>query len=175
MNTKRIVLTGAPATGKTTLSLELERKGYTVFHEQARQIIQKSLTEGSDVLPWKDLDAFTEVVWDLRIKQWKDASLKTINFYDRTVLDSYAYLIKGNIKATAQQRADMEQMRFDKVFILPVWPEIHSLDTERVETLEECHEVDRYMRQAYEELGYELIEIPYGTVDERIAFIKRHL
>ena len=54
----RIVLTGAPATGKTTLSLGLEAQGHHVFHEQARQIIQESLEKGSDVLPWKDLNRF---------------------------------------------------------------------------------------------------------------------
>ena len=171
MNTQRIVLTGAPATGKTTLSLELARKGYTVFHEQAREIIAQSLASGSDILPWKDLDGFTEVVWKLRNEQFNRAKLKTINFYDRTILDSYAYLIKGNVSATEAQHTDMEQMRFDKVFILPVWPEIHSIDKERMETLEDCHEVDSYIRQAYTELGYEITEVPIGTVEERISFI----
>jgi len=171
LNTKRIVLTGAPATGKTTLSLELERKGHTVFHEQAREIIAKSLSTGSDILPWKNLNGFTEVVWRLRNDQFHNASLKTINFYDRTIIDSYAYLLKGNVPTTDAQRSDLEQMRFDKIFILPVWPKIHSLDKERMETLEDCYEVDHYMRKAYEELGYELVEVPIGTVEERISFI----
>jgi predicted ATPase len=171
LNTQRIVLTGAPATGKTTLSLELERKGYTVFHEQAREIIAESLRGGSDILPWKDLDGFTEVVWRLRNEQYQSASLKTINFYDRTIIDSYAYLLKGDVPTTDAQRNDLNQLRFDKVFILPVWPEIHSLDKERMETLEDCYQVNDYMHQAYSELGYELIEVPFGTVEERISFI----
>ena len=41
LKTKRIAITGAPATGKTTLSAALESLGYPVFHEQAREIIQQ--------------------------------------------------------------------------------------------------------------------------------------
>ena len=92
MKTTRIVLTGAPATGKTTVSQLLERLGHTVFHEQAREIISDSLENGTDILPWKNLLGFTQVVWDLRNKQYDRALIETKNIYDRTIIDSYAYL-----------------------------------------------------------------------------------
>ena len=167
----RIVLTGAPATGKTTLSLGLEAQGHHVFHEQARQIIQESLEKGSDILPWKDLNRFTEVVWELRNKQYDLASLETLNFYDRSIMDSYAYLLKGNAETKAQWMSDMKTKKFDKIFILPVWPDIHSLDKERMESLEDCIEVESFLYKAYQEMGYELIQVPVGTVEERLAFI----
>ena len=78
---------------------------------------------------------FTQVVWDLRNKQFDSALLETKNFYDRTILDSYAYLLKGNVQPLDNWTKDMENRRFDKVFLLPVWPEIHALDSERMETL----------------------------------------
>ena len=83
-----------PATGKTTVSQALEELGHQVFHEQAREIISDSLEKGSDILPWKDLMGFTDVVWNLRNEQYDSAVLGTKSFYDRTVLDSYAYLFK---------------------------------------------------------------------------------
>jgi predicted ATPase len=175
LKTKRIAITGAPATGKTTLSAALESLGYPVFHEQAREIIQQSLDEGTDILPWKDLIAFTEVVWQLRNQQYSNAVLGKINFYDRTNLDAYAYLIKGETQLTKKWSEELEQTHFDAVFFLPVWPEIHSLDKQRMETLEDCIEVDGYLKQAYREKGYDLIEVPMLSVEERVAFIEAHL
>ena len=66
-------------------------------------------------------------------------------------------------------------MRFEKVFFLPVWPEIHSLDKQRMETLEECYEVEEHLKAAYTELGYECIEVPPSSVEERVAFILARL
>ncbi|CAI8349188.1 MAG: Uncharacterised protein [Flavobacteriales bacterium UBA4585] len=175
LKTKRIAITGAPATGKTTLSASLEALGYPVFHEQAREIIQQSLDNGTDILPWKDLNAFTEVVWHLRNQQYSSAVLGKINFYDRTNLDAYAYLIKGETQLTEQWSEELEQMHFDSVFFLPVWPEIHSLDKQRMETLEDCIEVEGYLKRAYREKGYHLIEVPMVSVEERVAFIEAHI
>jgi len=175
LKTKRIAITGAPATGKTTLSASLEALGYPVFHEQAREIIQQSLDNGTDILPWKDLNAFTEVVWHLRNQQYSSAVLGKINFYDRTNLDAYAYLIKGETQLTEQWSKELEQMHFDAVFFLPVWPEIHSLDKQRMETLEDCIEVEGYLKRAYREKGYHLIEVPMVSVEERVAFIEAHI
>lgn len=175
LKTKRIAITGAPATGKTTLSASLEALGYPVFHEQAREIIQQSLDNGTDILPWKDLNAFTEVVWHLRNQQYSSAVLGKINFYDRTNLDAYAYLIKGETQLTEQWSEELEQMHFDAVFFLPVWPEIYSLDKQRMETLEDCIEVEGYLKRAYREKGYHLIEVPMVSVEERVAFIKAHI
>ena len=175
MKTTRIVLTGAPATGKTTVSQVLENLGHQVFHEQAREIISESLANGSDILPWKNLTGFTNVVWNLRNEQFDNAMSGTKSFYDRTILDSYAYLLKGNVKPSDRWVKDMNERRFDKVFLLPVWPEIHALDSERMETLEDCIEVETFIIQAYEELGYELIVVPKIPVKERVAFILERL
>lgn len=174
MKKQRIAISGAPATGKTTISLELERMGYKVFHEVAREIIKDSLETGSDVLPWKDVMAFSEVVWNLRRTHYFEASHE-INFYDRTILDSLAYLNKEQLPPREPWALDCTELRYDKVFILPVWPEIFQTDTERMETLDECFEVDVFIREAYVQQGYELIEVPIGSVKERVAFMLGHL
>jgi predicted ATPase len=146
-----------------------------VFHEKAREIIQESLENGTDVLPWKDLNAFTERVWSSRTEQYNSAVLEKINFYDRTNVDAYAYLEKGNESIRPQWKEELDNQHFEKVFILPVWPEIHSLDEERTETLEDCIEVDKFIMAAYTKLGYDPIVVPKMSVEERVAFIKAHL
>lgn len=173
--TRRIAITGSPATGKTTVSVVLEQLGHAVFHEQAREIIQESLQSGSDVVPWKDLNAFTERVWYKRNEQYKSAVLEKINFYDRTNVDAYAYLNKGKAPLPELWEAELKNQQFEKVFLLPVWPEIYKLDEERTETLEECYEVQHYLLDAYKELGYDPIVVPRVSVEERVAFILKHI
>ena len=81
----------------------------------------------------------------------------------------------GNVQPTESWTNDMENRRFDKVFLLPVWPEIHALDSERMETLEDCIEVEKFIIQAYEQMGYELIIVPKIPVKQRVAFILERL
>ena len=40
-----------------------------------------------------------------------------------------------------------------------------------MESLEDCIEVESFLYKAYQEMGYELIQVPVGTVEERLAFI----
>jgi predicted ATPase len=40
-----------------------------------------------------------------------------------------------------------------------------------MESLEECYEVEEYLKEAYNTLGYELIEVPPAPIEERVAFI----
>jgi predicted ATPase len=44
-----------------------------------------------------------------------------------------------------------------------------------METFEDCIEVDGFLKLAYREKGYNLIEVPRVSVEERVAFIEAHL
>ena len=90
-------------------------------------------------------------------------------------MDAYAYLNKGNAELSEDWEADLQEMRFEKVFFLPVWPEIHSLDKQRMETLDECYKVEEYLKVAYTAMGYEFIEVPPASVEDRVAFILARL
>ena len=50
-----------------------------------------------------------------------------------------------------------------------------AFDKQRMETLEDCIEVDGFLKLAYREKGYNLIEVPRVSVEERVAFIEAHL
>ena len=66
----------------------------------------------------------------------------------------------------------MNERRFDKVFHCRL--ACPALDSERMETLEDCIEVETFIIQAYES-GYELIVVPKIPVKERVAFILERL
>ncbi len=63
---QKFIITGAPGTGKTSIINELKKRGFSISKEISREIIADELKQGGDVLPWKNLKAFSERVALLR-------------------------------------------------------------------------------------------------------------
>ena len=93
---KRIIISGAPGTGKTSIISKLSESGYKCHKEVSREIIANQLQINGSITPWQDLFKFSEIVIKERLKQYKQATNK-IEFYDRGIIDSFAYLLKENI------------------------------------------------------------------------------
>ena len=58
-----------------------------------------------------------------------------------------------------------------KVFILPPWQEIYHTDNDRKQTWEEATLTFRKMKEIYFNYGYEIIEVPKGSFQNRVNFI----
>ncbi|WP_313791420.1 ATP-binding protein [Lacinutrix neustonica] len=80
MNTKTIVITGGPGTGKSSLINELTKRGFTCFEEISREIIIKAKAEGIEQLFLTDPIKFSELLLDGRIKQFKEANASNNEF-----------------------------------------------------------------------------------------------
>ena len=65
--------------------------------------------------------------------------------------------------------------KYTKIFHFSPWKEIHITDNERYESFEESVKIDAFLITAYSELGYELINVPFGSVAERTNFIVNSL
>ena len=90
----KIVISGGPGTGKTSIINELVSIGQIVFHESSREIITRYKKLGHDQLFLSDPVKFSEILLSNRIKQYKDAnSFNSKNcFFDRGIPDIVAYL-----------------------------------------------------------------------------------
>ena len=177
MNTRKIVITGGPGTGKTSVIEALEDHGHYCFHEVSREIIREAQKKGIDQLFLKDPVLFSEMLLEGRIKQFKEANDMTADmvFLDRGVPDVVAYMdYFGNEYPPVFHRACQEYL-YDRVFILPPWKQIYTEDNERYETYEQAVEIHDELARSYIEHGYEPVEVPQGTVAERTTFILDHL
>ena len=77
-----------------------------------------------------------------------------------------------NIPIPQQMLTDLETHCYEsKVFIAPAWKKIYHQDSERLESFEEAIAIDKSLREIYQSFGYELVEIPLTTVEERVKFI----
>ena len=64
-----------------------------------------------------------------------------------------------------------KQYRYTKVFQFLPWEDIYTSDNERYETFEQSVAISKHLYKAYESLGYEIINVPFNTVENRCHFI----
>ena len=168
---KRIVISGAPGTGKTSLINGLSISGYKCHTEVSRKIIANQLKIKGSITPWQDLCKFSEIVIKERLKQYKLAA-NEIEFYDRGIIDSFAYLLKDNIHLEEEWiTIAKEHKYYKKIFITPPWEEIYHTDHERKEDFITATKIHSYLLDAYEAFNYKPIIVPKTTIKERINFI----
>ena len=87
-----VVISGGPGAGKTTVLLELERRGFRCAGEVARQIIQEQARDGGDALPWGDRERYCMLMLERSIASYRDhAALNGTTFFDRGIPDTLCY------------------------------------------------------------------------------------
>ena len=172
-NQQKIVLIGGPGTGKTTVLNALKEKGFFCFDEVSRAVTLKAQEKGIEQLFLTEPLLFSKMLLEGREEQYieADKSDEKIVFFDRGIPDVYAYLnyFKTDFPPIFIEKS--KEYIYDVIFHFSPWEEIHLTDNERYETFEEATKIDAFLTKAYQELGYKLINIPFGTVDERTNFI----
>ena len=172
MSTRNHIITGGPGTGKTSIVNELEKRGWKCYGEVARDvIIQESLVD-SDALPFKNALAFTEKVVKAMKTHLKECRNSAVNFFDRGLPDSAGYLMFDKIDVPEYLNEEINKSDYQKIaFIAPFWEEIYETDTQRIESADTAKAIADSLRESYAKYGFNLIEIPTGSVDERADFI----
>ncbi len=168
------VITGGPGVGKTSLLNELSKVGYKTVPEDARAIIKQELDSGGDGLPWKNKLRYTQLMFDASIATYKSipANHDGIYFFDRGILDSICYARITGINVTEEMNQFAETLLYNqRVFILPPWQAIYHNDPERKQSWEEAKWTFDQMKATYIQYGYEIIEVPIGTVEDRADFV----
>ena len=171
MTNKRIIITGGPGFGKTSIIKELERRGYAVSEEKARVVIKKQVDLGSDKLPWKDVKGFSQLVIKEISSEKKIES--GIVFCDRGIPDVVGYMKHASLKLEKEEyQSALKSMNYStRVYFVPPWDEIYKVDNERKESLETAKIISKFIKETYIEEKYTLVEIPKGSVENRSDFI----
>ncbi|MES1223464.1 MAG: AAA family ATPase [Bacteroidota bacterium] len=171
-NNLRYVISGGPGFGKTSIIKELENRRYKSIHEISRSIIKDQQERGGDILPWKNLTAFSGLVFEQRLNQHALAPLSEVCFYDRGIIDVLAYMIKDDLHIPAHYLEAAKNNHYNEiVFLTPPWKEIYLMDNERKEDFENAYEIHQMIEQTYKQMGYHTENIPLLNVEERVNFI----
>jgi predicted ATPase len=172
-NQQKIVLIGGPGTGKTTVLNALKAKDYCCFEEVSRNVILKAQEQGIEQLFLTKPLLFSEMLLQGREEQYLKAhkSAKEIVFFDRGIPDVHAYMNYFNTDFPAVFLEKSKQHTYDLIFHFPPWKEIHTTDNERYESFKESTEIDTHLIKAYSDLGYKIIQVPFGSIAARTNFI----
>jgi len=177
VQTKRIIITGGPGSGKTALINHLEKEGYPVMHEISRQVIQEAQKEGIEQLFLENPILFSEKLLSGRLKQFNEAInyAAPILFYDRGMPDVTAYMDFLNTHYPENFSNSCLENRYNKIFVLPPWEDIYQKDNERYESFEQAEKIFHYLKASYEKYGYTVFEVPVGSIKERVQFILNNI
>lgn len=168
----KIVITGGPGTGKSTVIQELQRRNFKCMTEISRQVTIEAQRNGIEQLFLEDPLHFSELLLDGRTRQFEEGSLEgEIVFFDRGIPDVMAYLsfLEVSFSEIFQQKS--MELRYEKVFMMPPWEVIYRQDNERYESYPQAIRIYEKLLDTYNSLGYEVELVPTGQVDDRVSFI----
>ncbi|MBZ0213764.1 MAG: AAA family ATPase [Nitrospirae bacterium] len=165
----RVVVTGGPGVGKTTVLRELEAMGYAVVAESAREIIRERLAQGLPPRPEPQEFAAERIRRDQEKLQRANAPKV---FFDRCLVESIGMARESGLLAESEAKAMLGGLPFHpRVFVLPPWREIYVNDAERDHTFEHCQRVHRALAEWYAACGYQVCEVPRTDPRRRAEFI----
>jgi predicted ATPase len=164
------VITGGPGSGKSTLIDALSERGICSMPEAGRPIIQDQVAIGGEALPWAERQALAELMLSWEMRSYR-AALKRSGpvIFDRGVPDVLGYLRLSNLPVPSHVEKAAQMFRYHRrVFIAPPWREIFGQDKERKQSFEEARATHDVMVETYSSLGYELVSLPFDSVEERV-------
>jgi predicted ATPase len=174
---QKIVLIGGPGTGKTSVLKELMHRQYHCLPEISRDVTLQAKKQGIDQLFLSEPLLFSTLLLEGREQQFLEAekSNKDLIFFDRGIPDVHAYMNYFKTKFPAVFLEKSKLYTYTSIYLFSPWKEIYTSDNERYETFEESVRINEYLVAAYKELGYAIIEVPFGAVTERADFILNSL
>lgn len=161
----RIVITGGPSVGKTTIVSMLASRGYPVVHEQATQIIKEG-----EFLPWIDRSSFQEEV--LRRQLAAEASVGELPgpvFLDRGLFDGEAYYIYDQLEIP-KAFSTFDATRYSLALLIEELPFFDTTEVRR-ENLEFTHKISKVIEQCYAGRGVKVVRVPAMPPAERLEFV----
>jgi predicted ATPase len=168
----KIIISGGPCTGKTSLIDALSKRGYSTHPEFARAVITEQLALNTDLVPWLNNVGFSALVLEKMIALNASINDDQMHFFDRGIPDLAAYLHVTHDPLPDGFTADLTQANYHStVFLLPPWEEIYANDNERKESFDTALTISRALKTTYQDLGFTVIGVPKLSLEERLDYI----
>lgn len=171
---KNHVITAGPSAGKTSTIRELAARGYRTAPEGARIVLDQLVSEGTDPKEFREENGqkYQELVINADLRVEKNTPTDETVFMDRSVIDNFAYS-RLTDREVSDDLWELCKDRYGLVFRLDRLT--FDDDYARTEDEEMAEEIHAELRSVYEELGYDVIDVPVMPVDERADFIERKI
>ena len=170
------ILSGGPGAGKTTTLDALRRLGFQGVDEAARQILKEQAAIGGNATHDGDRARYRDLCLERAIHAYGEVMERAAPvFFDRGVPEMLGY--RGAPSAPPPHLADAaERYRYARtVFVFPAWEAIYCHDEERKHSFAHAIEVCAIVTEVYARWGYDVVEVPCASVEDRVRFILRRL
>jgi len=178
---KKIIITGGPCTGKTSVINELALRGYTTGGESAREILgsqyfsQASTSGYKSVVSNEDFINTERKILQCQITLESMVTGEGTVFLDRSILDPLAYIDFIGVSRESFLETIKNNMNYHPdVFILDQLP-FYVQDDIMKETHEEAKIIHNLIRDVYREFGFTIIDVPCFSVPQRADYILSHI
>ena len=172
---RRYIITGAPGAGKTTILAALRDRGYAVVDEAATDVIVHQQALGCDEA-WRDAGFIDAITLLQRERQERPApSATTVQVFDRSpmctlALARYLGLPVTPTLAREVDRVVAEGIYQPRVFFVHLLGFITPTAVRRI-SFAQSATFERFHQQAYQDHGFELVDVPAGTLEQRVQLV----
>ena len=170
----RAVLTGAPGAGKTTLLDAAAAAGLATSPEVARVLLQQP---GGMELREGDPLGFAEAMLEAHVHEFERHEGQTGQvLFDRGFPDVVGFLDVSGLPIPNSVDAACRRLRYTgPILRAPAWAEIYQQDAERIQDWEQAVASDEAVTAAWRRYGYEVTDLPFAPVAERLRFLQSRL
>jgi predicted ATPase len=168
------VFTGAPSSGKSTTIDVFKDKNYKTVPEMARVFIDEEIAKGKtlkDIEP--DSKKFEEDVLVMKIDAENKLSHNDTILFDRGMHDTLAYYYLYGWPISDELKNACQNAIYKKVFLFEMLD--YEKDYARVESEETAKKLHDLFLKVYTDAGYDVLLVPKASVEERVAFIEKHI
>lgn len=175
----RFVLTGMPGAGKTVLLRRMETLGYAVVEEAATDVIALEQARGN-ARPWLQPE-FIDSIADLQRRRQLTASTRSgdvagVQLYDRSPVCTLALCRFQGFAPSQVLEAELARIEsrqiYDKRALFVRGLGFIARTEARQISLDDALRFEKVHEQAYRELGFELVDVESGTIEDRCAFLR---
>jgi len=178
----RVVITGGPCSGKTTVIEALAERGFRTVPEAAIEVIaelsERMGVEGQAQWRSENREAFQVMIIEKQaaLEEAAAGAASGDVFHDRGRLDGLAYCRVFGAPVPPEVEAGCQDLPYDRVFLLDT---LSSFDdrkaTGRTSDRERSLEIRDELGRTYAERGLEPVFVPETSVEERITLILAEL
>lgn len=172
---KRIILTGTPGCGKTSILRGLEMRGHFVVGEAATDVIAYYQAKGI-AEPWKNPTFIDDIIRLQRQRQMTINRAPVVaQYFDRSPFCTYALAVYLSFKPSEVLMGEIDRVLqgglYDhKVLFVENLGFCTPTDARQI-SYEEALVFEKIHRETYDKFGFECVMISPGTLEERVEKI----
>lgn len=163
----KVILSGGPCSGKSSLLEEIGKMGYNTLEEVARKVLTE---RNGEKLGKNEQELRQREIYRRQLDEEKRIDKRSITFLDRSKIDVIAYCKFFGIDFGF---VNIDLREYDLVFFLEALP--FEDDGLRIETAKEAGKISNILLETYTKLGFEVVLVPVMPLDERADFVINHI